>query len=112
MHEIDPAQLLYESTKQGPGGNSPQILTPLQFLDRLAALVPPPRVQRHRYFGVLARMAAHGKFQRLPGPSGLGRYGKLSITAIMERCFLWKVPQGERAPLLGQLAAAAPLSFA
>ena len=27
---------------------------PLELLDRLAALVPPPRVHRHRYFGVLA----------------------------------------------------------
>ena len=31
-----------------------RFLTPLQLLDRLAALVPPPRVHRHRYFGVLA----------------------------------------------------------
>ena len=30
------------------------ILTPLQLIDRLAALVPPPRVHRHRYYGVLA----------------------------------------------------------
>ncbi|MFQ5691355.1 MAG: transposase [Gemmatimonadota bacterium] len=29
-------------------------LSPLEFLDRLAALVPPPRVHRHRYHGVLA----------------------------------------------------------
>lgn len=45
---------LYASAKPGPGGNGPQILTPLQSLDRLAALVPPPRVHRHRYFGALA----------------------------------------------------------
>ncbi len=29
-------------------------LTPLELIARLAALVPPPRVHRHRYFGVLA----------------------------------------------------------
>ena len=29
-------------------------LTPLQLIDRIAALVPPPRTHRHRYFGVLA----------------------------------------------------------
>jgi len=29
-------------------------LTPLELIDRLAALVPPPRTHRHRYFGVLA----------------------------------------------------------
>jgi hypothetical protein len=29
-------------------------LTPLERIDRIAALVPPPRTHRHRYFGVLA----------------------------------------------------------
>ena len=29
-------------------------LTSLELIDRLAALVPPPRVHRHRYYGVLA----------------------------------------------------------
>jgi hypothetical protein len=30
------------------------VLTPLELIDRLAALAPPPRTHRHRYFGVLA----------------------------------------------------------
>jgi hypothetical protein len=34
LRERDPEHLLYESTKPGPGGNGPQILTPLQLLDR------------------------------------------------------------------------------
>jgi hypothetical protein len=29
-------------------------LTPLELMDRIAALLPPPRTHRHRYFGVLA----------------------------------------------------------
>ena len=29
-------------------------LTPLELIDRIAAVVPPPRAHRHRYFGVLA----------------------------------------------------------
>ena len=29
-------------------------LTTLELIDRIAALVPPPRTHRHRYFGVLA----------------------------------------------------------
>jgi len=44
--------------KPGPGGSGPLRLTPLQRIDRLATLVPPPRVYRHRYFGVLAELAA------------------------------------------------------
>ncbi len=34
-------------------------LTPLELIARLAALVPPPRVHRHRYYGVLAPHSQH-----------------------------------------------------
>ncbi len=40
----DAEHLLYEATKPGPGGSGLQILTPLQLIDHLAALVPPPRI--------------------------------------------------------------------
>ena len=35
-----------------------QTLTPLEFLDHLAALIPPPRKHRHRDHGVLAPNSA------------------------------------------------------
>jgi len=54
LRQIDPEHLVYESTKPGPGGRVSQLLTPLELLDRLAALIPPPRRHRHRYYGVLA----------------------------------------------------------
>lgn len=46
-------------------------LTPLELIDRIAALVPPPRSHRHRYFGVLApnspqRAAVTALAQALP----------------------------------------------
>jgi hypothetical protein len=66
LRELDPERLLYGSTKPGSGGNGPLLLTPLELLHRIAALVPPPRVHRHRYLGVLARTAAHGKFPLRP----------------------------------------------
>ena len=62
LRELDPERLLYESTKPGPGGNGPLLLTPLELLDRLAALVPPPRIHRHRYFGVLRERPLTGNF--------------------------------------------------
>ena len=37
-----------------PGADGAAELTPFEFLDRLADLVPPPRKHRHRYHGVLA----------------------------------------------------------
>ena len=69
LRELDPDHLLYESTKQGPGGNGPQRLTPLELLDRLATLVPPPRIHRHR--SPIARQSdpAHAmKHSGLPTP--------------------------------------------
>jgi hypothetical protein len=37
-----------------PGANGVVELTPFEFVDRLADLVPPPRKHRHRYHGVFA----------------------------------------------------------
>ena len=42
------------------GAKSDEItLAPLELIDRMAALVPPPRTHRHRYFGVLAPHSPH-----------------------------------------------------
>jgi hypothetical protein len=75
LRERDPERLLYEGSKRSPGASHPLILTPLELLDRLAALVPPPRVHRHRYFGVLARTAASGQIGLRGRRSATGRDG-------------------------------------
>ena len=54
LRQLDPEHLVYESKKPGPGGKVSVLLTPHQLLDRLSALIPPPRRHRHRYYGVLA----------------------------------------------------------
>ena len=54
LRQLDPERLVYESKKPGPGGKVSVLLTPCQLLDRLSALIPPPRRHRHRYYGVLA----------------------------------------------------------
>ncbi len=54
LRQIDPEHLAYESIKPGPGGSVSLLLTPLELIERLAALIPPPRRHRHRYYGVLA----------------------------------------------------------
>jgi len=44
-----------EPTSDKRGVKADEItLTPLELIDRIAALMPPPRTHRHRYFGVLA----------------------------------------------------------
>ena len=54
LREIDAQHLVYESVKPGPGGSVGLMLKPMQLQGRLAALIPPPRKHRHRYFVVLA----------------------------------------------------------
>jgi hypothetical protein len=63
------------------GSRGPPLVAPLQLLERIAALVPPPRVYRQRHFGVLARTAADRKFPRQPRTAGVGR----SATVEAER---------------------------
>jgi hypothetical protein len=67
-------------------------LTPLELIDRIAALVPPPRTHRHRYFGVLApnsplraaavALAAPAKqvvVQTAPAATGEGAPGAVAL---------------------------------
>jgi hypothetical protein len=72
LREIDAEHLVYESIKPGPGGSVSLMLTPLELIERLAALIPPPRRHRHRYYGVLAPNAPlRGQVTALAGvPDG------------------------------------------
>jgi Putative transposase len=54
LHQHAAEHLVCDIAKLRPGGPSDLVLTPLELLDQIAALVPPPRVHRHRYYGVLA----------------------------------------------------------
>lgn len=52
LHTLDAEHLLYHNPK--PRSDSPRdlVLTPLELIDKIAALIPPPRA--HRHYGVLA----------------------------------------------------------
>ena len=54
LHPLDAGHLIYHNPK--PRSDSPRdlVLTPLELIDKIAALIPPPRAHRHRYYGVLA----------------------------------------------------------
>ena len=51
LHQLDAEHLIYHNPK--PRSDSPRdlVLTPLELIDKIAALVPPPRAHRHRYYG-------------------------------------------------------------
>ena len=46
--------LIYKLNRPLVNGQTYLKLTSLELIDKLAALVPPPRIHRHRYYGVLA----------------------------------------------------------
>lgn len=48
------ARLIYELPRPAHDGRAVVRVSPLELLDRLARLIPPPRVHRHRYHGVFA----------------------------------------------------------
>ena len=47
-------RLIYRLSKPQHDGQTVLRLTPMEFLHRMAVLIPPPRCHRHRYHGVLA----------------------------------------------------------
>ena len=47
-------RIVYRVPNPAPGGGTALSLTPLEFLERLALLIHPPRIHRHRYHAVLA----------------------------------------------------------
>jgi hypothetical protein len=46
--------IMYHVPGNGARAPSTLVITPFEFLQRLAALIPPPRVHRHHYRGILA----------------------------------------------------------
>ncbi len=54
LQQLDAEHLVYHSPKPRPDSTRDLVLTPLELIDKIAALVPPPRAHRHRYYGVLA----------------------------------------------------------
>jgi len=51
---LDAERVVYRLAKPQRDGTTALTLTPLELIDHLAALIPPPRLHRHRYHGVLA----------------------------------------------------------
>lgn len=55
------ARLIYRLPRPTPDGRTLLVLSPPELLERLAQFVPPPRMHRHRYHGVLAPNAKRRK---------------------------------------------------
>lgn len=108
LRQIDPEHLVYESPKPGPGGRVSQILTPLELMDRLAALIPPPRRHRHRYCGVLAPNSplrpAVTALAAVPEP------GPVRVDAVAEESSVSRAARYVWAMLLARICEVFPLT--
>ena len=78
LQQLHADQLVYRLSKPRLDGCTALRLTPLELIDRLAALIPPPRRHRHRYHGVLApnapyraQVSALGRAANPPAPPPL-----------------------------------------
>ncbi|MBP6582780.1 MAG: transposase [Chromatiaceae bacterium] len=54
IEQASEQQVVYRLPQPQRDGRTALPLTPLAYIDHLAALIPPPRLHRHRYHGVLA----------------------------------------------------------
>ena len=54
LERLDDERVVYRLPKPQRDGTTALTLTPMELIDHLAALIPPPRRRRHRYHGVLA----------------------------------------------------------
>ena len=94
----EPGSDWYDQRNAKRGVRADEItLTPLELIDRIAKLVPPPRAHRHRYFGVLAPNSPHraavvalaagqtagaGTDTAQPEPGGVPASGEITVDAM------------------------------
>ena len=67
LYLLDAEHLIVELTTPWSDGTHQLVFSPEELLEKLAALVPPPRLNLVRYHGVLAPNAAD-RGQIVPGP--------------------------------------------
>lgn len=72
------ARLLYRLPESDVHGRIELLLSPLELLERLARLIPPPRIHRHRYHGLLA---PHARLR--PVVVAIGRNGAGAVESAM-----------------------------
>lgn len=72
LEQLPDGNVLYRFRRPRMDGSSHLVLAPVEFLEKLAALVPPPRAHLVRYHGVLA---PNSRFRKSVTPRGGGEEG-------------------------------------
>ncbi|WP_295540772.1 transposase [uncultured Thiohalocapsa sp.] len=79
LERLDDERVVYRLPKPQRDGTKALTLTPLELIDHLAALIPPPRRHRHRYHGVLATSRS---ISASPGSRRLSRRERCSPSLV------------------------------
>jgi len=87
LHELPDGRVAYDLRHPWSDGTTRVVFEPLTFLEKLAALIPPPRAHQLTYHGVLAPAAAL-RARIVPGPSTSRRH-RGSRTANPQRRYPW-----------------------
>ena len=105
LGRLDAETLIYHLRRPTVDGRTELLLTPLDLLDRLAHLVSPPRLHKHRYYGVLAPNARATR-----GGHRIGGSGGCDLQLLQEaraKMDLPSAPRSRRAAVGGIRLAAA-----
>ena len=101
LRQRDAEHLVYRNPKPAhgtaPGARSAAlVLTPLELIAKIAALVPPPRAHRHRYDGVLAPDARLRAAVTAQAPAAVASAPVLRRPAKSPAIVLWPGLRGDR----------------
>ena len=109
-------RIVYRLPHPAPGGGTALSLTPLEFLERLALLIPPPRIHRHRYHGVLApdaklryQVIAFGREQGGVGESPSGQFDAQSTAGSSDGATPGRRTSSRWAALIARIYEVLPL---
>ena len=110
------ARIVYRRPHPAPDGTTALSLTPLEFLERLALLIHPPRIHRHRYHGVLApnaklryQVVALGHEQGRVEESPSGQLGTHSVAGSSGGATPGRRPSSRWAALIARIYDVLPL---
>ena len=118
LQQLDADRLSFALRTPWDDGTYQMVVSPLELIEKLAALVPPPRIHLIRYHGVLAPNAADralivpapaptdGAREETTGQVPLARSQRLTWAVLLARVFLAEAEKGPRCGARMKLVAA------
>ena len=87
LEELSDGRIAYKLKRPWQDGTAAVVFEPAELLERMAALVPPPRVHQVRYHGVLASASSLRSFVVVSGKSRVENSQNECWSELMKRAF-------------------------